>query len=299
MSGHYAVKCCYEAASTSSPSLTQNLTLIVLQISKETVTVETNTGDVFKGSFCSDYLQLMSKKSSCMLILIRSACGLRGGFFNFYSRQLLAIIDLVIVNRLTLGLRGLRSPTLFLDCVSGAVSTCMANQLSCSQKLPSILRKEGMEIIMSPLFRNGLRTEYKRRIAADILSVDYHMTEIASICVDGSTETSNRTVKAVMKSTMDTTVLACGLQLEMDLDTLQPTSSFITIKDVDNFLTSETNPIDETMFKVIKMPRLLSSRNPNHTTIFSFYHLLLLLLSYHSNTPITSETSSCQFNHET
>jgi hypothetical protein len=230
---------------------------------------------------------------------MRSGCGLRGGFFGFCSHQLLAIIDLVLVNRRTLGLQGLRSPTLFLDCVSGAVSTCMANQLSCSQHLPSILRKEGMDIVMSPLFRNGLQMEYKKRIAADILSADYHMAEIVPICVDQSApEVSNRTVKAIMKSTMDTTILACGLQLEMDLDTLKPTSSSITISSIDNFVTSEANPIDEAMFKVIKMPRLLSSRNPNHATIYSFYHLFLLLLSYHSNTPITSETSSCQINNE-
>ena len=299
MSGHYIVKCCHEVASKARPSLTHNLSLIVLQILKETVIVETNNGDVFKGRFCSDYLQLMSKKLSCMLILMRSGCGLRGGFFGFCSHQLLAIIDLVLVNRRTLGLQGLRSPTLFLDCVSGAVSTCMANQLSCSQHLPSILRKEGMDIVMSPLFRNGLQMEYKKRIAADILSADYHMAEIVPICVDQSApEVSNRTVKAIMKSTMDTTILACGLQLEMDLDTLKPTSSSITISSIDNSVTSEANPIDEAMFKVIKMPRLLSSRNPNHATIYSFYHLFLLLLSYHSNTPITSETSSCQINNE-
>ena len=263
---------------------------------KDTVVVETNKGDRFQGKLCSDVIQLISQEMECLMILIRSTCGLRAGFFSLKSNRLFAISNLIVIGRTELGLQGLRSPTLFLDCVSATLSTCMWNQQCCFRRLPHILRNEGVEIVMNPLFQNGLRFEYKRRLAADILAVDYHLTDIESSFTDPSVPAVlDRTVKKVMQGSMDTTVMACGLQLEMDLDAIRPNSDLLTIKDVDDFITSEANSIDILMFEVVKMPRLLSSRNPNRPTIYSFYHILLLLLSYHSNTPITSETSSCMF----
>ena len=297
MSGKYSVHVCYEDDSEQLSLPTLNVSSMNLQIQEDTVIAETNNGFVYTGRKSPYSLQLISKNSSHVMILIRSGDGLRAGLYSYSSYQLIAVLDL-FVNRLTQGLRGLRASPLFLDCVSGAVSTCMAYQLMCSQQISNILRKEGLEIVLTPLFQNGLRMEYKKLIAADVLSADYQVAEIVSSCADPvSPETANRTPKTVMRNTKDPTVLDCGLQLEKYIQSLQPSSS-LTIDEVNAFLISEANPIDEVMFQVIKRPRLLSSRNPNIDTIFTFFHLIILLLSYHSCTPISSETSSSAFNDE-
>lgn len=245
-----------------------------------------------------------SHSTDLLLLLLHAEAGWRAHFISPSTWTIQFILDLSPAHPKSLGLQGLRSPTLFLDSISAVISTILWNHMNCLHSLPEFVQQEHISpFLLSPLLRNGFPSFWKERIATELIGGEYRLAEFEVMMEDLNLMELPTESKAGM-SGKSATSMACkmsfgklltklssstqsihsvkGTEEMRKMMMLPTTTTTTTTTNMDN-LKSELSDQDRAIFQVVKMPRLLTEANPQVSFTRILYHLIVDVLQYHSH----------------
>lgn len=211
------------------------------------------------------------------LTLLRSANGFTGVAYSSDRKSPVLIMEMENQSPVDLGLQGMRSPTLFLDCIGAVFSTLIWNQQNSMQynesadvkwlSSLSFLREGFTSRLRGLLIEHLLNSDYRSSHLWE--SVDLSELSDASSLEIPSTDHANSVNQEIWK--------AC----ELLLPPLRSVSEVET--KVRSFPLTELSPLDVSVFEKSSRPALLSPSNPHSSEIASLFHEIVCFLSGYSS----------------
>ena len=210
------------------------------------------------------------------LTLLRSVNGFTGVVYSTNRRSPILVMELENQSVTDLGLQGMRSPTLFLDCIGAVLSTLMWNQ-------QNIVHCDGSaDVTQAPLsfLREGFTPHLRRRLLERLLNSDYcssHLWESANHSAVSSS--LNPEIPPTIHSDPENKEKiwrAC----EPLFPPLRPVSE--VERKVRSYPLTGLSPFDQSVFEKSSRPTLLSPSNPHSGEIASLFHEIVCFLSGYS-----------------
>ena len=209
------------------------------------------------------------------LALIRSVNGFQGVVYFTTKRSPILFVEMKNQSPADLGLQGMRSPTLFLDCVGAVFSTLIWNQQN------SMLYDGSADAKQIPLsfLREGFAPHLRRLLLEHLLNSD--------CCSSHFLESARHSLSSALSSSVPVTVHS-GLDNKESIwracECLLPPFRFgseVGAK-VLSYPLTELSPFDLSVFEKSSRPALLSPSTPHAGEIASLFHQIVCFLSGYS-----------------